>query len=92
MDNSVITSNKFIKSNNNEIKTISTNFNEKNITSKTQSFYILLTFLLMTITLLIATITLLIAVNIYCHLIKYQGKQKYFPANIHLDEDVLKTA
>ena len=34
----MITSDKFIKSNNNEIKTISTNFNEKNITSKTQSF------------------------------------------------------
>ena len=73
----MITSDKVIKSNNNEIKTISTIFNEKNITCKTQSFYILLTFLLMTITLLIATITWLIAVNIYCYLIKYQGKQKH---------------
>ena len=44
-----------------------TNFNEKNITRKTQSFYILLTFLLI-------TIALLIAVSIYCYLIKYQGK------------------
>ena len=44
-----------------------TNFNEKNITCKTQSFYILLTFLLI-------TITLLIAVSIYCYLIKYRTK------------------
>ena len=44
-----------------------TNFNEKNITCKTQSFYILLTFLLI-------NITLLIAVIIYCYLIKYQAK------------------
>ena len=44
-----------------------TNFNEKNITRKTQSFYILLTFLLI-------TIALLIAVSIYCYLIKYQRK------------------
>ena len=41
-----------------------TNFNEKNITCKTQSSYILLTFLLI-------TITLLIAVSIYCYLTKY---------------------
>ena len=44
-----------------------TNFNEKNIARKTQSFYILLTFLLI-------TIALLIAVSIYCYLIKYQRK------------------
>ena len=49
------------------INTEETNFDEKNITCKTQSFYILLTFLLI-------TITLLIAVNIYCYLIKYQAK------------------
>ena len=47
-----------------------TNFNEKNITCKTQSFYILLTFLLI-------TITLLIAVSTYCYLIKCRVKQKY---------------
>ena len=40
-----------------------TNFNEKNITCKTQSFYILLAFLLI-------TIALLIAVNIYSYLLK----------------------
>ena len=42
--------------------------NEKNITCKTQNFYILLTFLLI-------TITFLIAVGIYCYLIKYQAKK-----------------
>ena len=41
-----------------------TNFNDKNITCKTQNFYILLAFLLI-------TITLLVAVSIYCYLIKY---------------------
>ena len=40
------------------------NFNEKNITCKTQSVYILFTFLLI-------SIALLIAVSIYCYLIKY---------------------
>ena len=44
-------------------------FDEKNITCKTQSFYILLTFLLITIT--------LIVVSIYCYLIKYRVKQKH---------------
>ena len=48
-------------------KTIPTNFNEKKVTCKTQSFYILLTFLLI-------TITLLIAVSIYCYLRRYHGK------------------
>ena len=47
-----------------------TNFNEKNITCKTQNFYISLTFLLI-------TIAILIAVSIYCYLIKYRSKQKY---------------
>ena len=57
------------KSNDKEPKTVPTNYNEKNITCKTQNFYILLTFLLI-------TIVLLIAVSIYRYLIKYQGKQK----------------
>ena len=47
-----------------------TNFNERNIAFKTQNFYILLTFLLI-------TITSLIAVSIYCYLIKYRVKQKH---------------
>ena len=47
-----------------EMKTVPKNFNENNITCKTESFYILLTYLLI-------SITLLIAVSIYCYLIKY---------------------
>ena len=41
------------------------NFKEKTITCKTQSFFILLTVLLI-------SITLLIAVSIYCYLTKYR--------------------
>ena len=70
MDDSVITCDEVIESYNEEIKTIPTSFNEKNITCKTQSFYILLTFLLI-------TITLLVAVCIYCYLIKYWAKPKH---------------
>ena len=70
MDDSAIICDEVIKSYDEEIKTIPTNFNEKNITCKTQNFYILLAFLLI-------TITLLIAVSIYCYLIKYQAKQKH---------------
>ena len=58
-----------IESYNEETKTIPTNFNEKKATCKTQNFYILLAFLLI-------TIALLIAVCIYCYLIKYRTKQK----------------
>ena len=47
-----------------EIKTIPTNFNEKKANCKTQSVYILLTFLLI-------IIALLIVVSISCYLIKY---------------------
>ena len=53
-----------IESYNEETKTIPTNFNEKKPTCKTQNFYILLPFLLI-------TIALLIVVSIYCCLIKY---------------------
>ena len=53
-----------------ETKTISTNFNQKKATFKTQNFYILLVFLLI-------TIILLIAVSIYCYLIKHWAKQKH---------------
>ena len=47
-----------------EIKAIPTNFNEKKLSCKTQSFYILLAFSLI-------TIALLITVSIYCYLINY---------------------
>ena len=46
-----------------ETKTLPTNFNEKKANCKTQSFYILFVFLLITI--------------IYCCLIKYQANQKH---------------
>ena len=45
-----------------------TNFNEKKATCKTQNFYILLAFLLI-------TLALLIAVSIYYNLIEDQAKQ-----------------
>ena len=46
------------------------NFSEKKATCKTQNFYILLAFLLI-------TIALLIAVSIYCYLTKYRAIQKH---------------
>ena len=64
MGESAIIFDEVTKSYNEEIKTIPTNFNEKNITFKTQSFYILLASLLI-------TISLLIAVSIYCYLTRY---------------------
>ena len=54
---------------NEEIKTVPTNFNERNITSEIQNFYILLDFLLI-------AIALLMAISICCYLIKHQAKQK----------------
>ena len=59
-----------IESYDGETKTISRNFNEKKETCKTQNFYILLAFILI-------TVKILIAVNIYCYLIKYWAKQKH---------------
>ena len=70
MDDSMITCDKVTESCDEEIKTIPTNFNEKNVTYKAQNFYTLLVFLLI-------TIALLIAVSINCYLIKYQAKQKH---------------
>ena len=60
VDDSTIIFNEVVKSYDEEIKIIPTNFNEKKVTCKTQSFYTLLA-------LLSITITLLIAVSIYCH-------------------------
>ena len=45
MDDSAITCDEVIESNDEETKTISTNFNEKKVICKTQNFYILLAFL-----------------------------------------------
>ena len=67
-DDSKIICDEVIESYNEEIKIILTNFNQKKVTYKTQSFYVLLAFLS-------NAITLLIAVSIYCYLIKYQEKK-----------------
>ena len=69
MVDSMVMCDEVIESYNEEKKFIPTNFNERNITYKTQSFFILLIFLLI-------TITLLIRVGIYFYLIKYQAKHK----------------
>ena len=62
MDDSVITCHEIIESYNKETKTIPTNFNEEKKTCKTQNFYILIAFFLI-------TTALLIVVSIYCYLI-----------------------
>ena len=54
MDDSAIIYDEVIKSYDEEIKTIPTNFNQKKLTYKTQRFYILLVFLLITVALFIA--------------------------------------
>ena len=59
------------KDDDDETKTIPTNFNKKKVACNVQNFYILLAFLLI-------TIALLIAVSIYCYMIKYQAKQKHY--------------
>ena len=79
MDDSVCTCDEIIKE---EIKTATTNFNEKNAICKTKKFYILLAFLLI-------TIALLVAVSIYCYLIKYKTKQKHL-LMFHITNDKLK--
>ena len=65
MDDSAITCDEIIESCDDEI-----NFNEKEATCKTQNFYILLAFLLI-------TIALLIAVSNYCYFITYRAKCKH---------------
>ena len=61
--------------------TFTKNFNEKKATCKTQTFFILLEILLI-------TIALLIAVSIYWYLIKYGVKQKYL-SPFHVTNDKL---
>ena len=69
-DDSVIACDEVIESNDEETKTISTNFNEKKATCKTQNLYILLSFLLI-------TRAFLIAVSIYCYFIKQSRNTCY---------------
>ena len=72
MNHSAIIYDKVIESYDKERKTIPRNFNEKKGICKTQNFYILLAFLLI-------TIALMIAVNINCYLINIeQGKNIYY--------------
>ena len=66
MDDSMVTSDEVIKSFDEEIKTIPTNFNEKEVTCKTRFLYFTC--------LSVITITWLIAVSIYCYVIKHQTK------------------
>ena len=61
MDDSTIMCNEIIE------ETVLTNLNEEKATCKTQNFYVLLAFLLI-------TIALLIAVSVYSYLIKYLAK------------------
>ena len=76
MDGSAITCDEIIESHKedaaaklyDETKTIPTNFNEKKANRKNQNFYILLTFLFI-------TIVLFISISIYRYLIKYQAKK-----------------
>ena len=70
MDDSAIAHDEIIESYDEEAKTFPTNFNVKKVECKTQNFYILLAFLLI-------TLELLIDVSIYCYLIKHQAKQKH---------------
>ena len=65
MGDSTITCHEVLKSYNEEIKTIPTIFTESN--RKTQNFYIVIAFFLI-------TITLLIVANMSCYLIKCQEK------------------
>ena len=66
MDDSV----RSLKEDDDKTKAIQRNFNEKKVNCKTQNFYVLVAYLLI-------TISLLIAVSIYCCLIKYRAKQKH---------------
>ena len=64
LDDSAITCDEIIEPRNEGTKPIPTNFSKKKATCKSQNFYILLAFLLI-------TLALLIVVSIYCYLIRY---------------------
>ena len=67
MHDSTIICNELIKLYEEKMKIIPSHSHDKKITCKTQIFYIMLAFLLI-------TVSLLIAVRIYCYMIKYQAK------------------
>ena len=64
LDDSAIACDEIIEPRNEGTKPIPTNFSKKKATCKSQNFYILLAFLLI-------TLALLIVVSIYCYLIRY---------------------
>ena len=82
MNDSAIICDEVTESYDEETKAIPTNFNDKKTACKTQNFYLLLAFLLI-------TIALLIAVSMYCYLIKYQAKPKHL-LPFHLTSNELK--
>ena len=69
MDDSAIICDEVIESYIEEIKANPTNFNEKKVACKTQNFYILFVFLLI-------SIVISIAVSTYCYFIKQQAKKR----------------
>ena len=81
MGDSVIMCDEVIESYEKETKAIPTNFNEKKAICKTQNFYILLAFLLI-------TIVLLTAVSIHCYMIKYRAKQKHLLPFHHTNNEL----
>ena len=86
VDDSVITCDEIIQSKDKKAEAKSnneTNFNEKKATFKTQHFYILFAFLLI-------TIALLIAVSIHCYLIKYQAKRKHLLPFHNINKCIIK--
>ena len=76
MDDSAIMCNEIIESYDKETKALQTNFNEKKSICTAQDFFILLTFLLI-------TIAFLIAASIYCYLIKYRAKKTFISISQH---------
>ena len=58
------------KSYDEETKTVTTNFNGKNVVCKTKNVYTLLILLLI-------TIVLFIAASIYCYLLNFKSKEKH---------------
>ena len=88
MYDSASTCDETIESYEEEVRTVPTNVNKK-ATCKTQNFYILLAFLLI-------TIAFLIAISIYCYLIKYYFFneiiyiENFDPDNIKIDEKSYK--
>ena len=81
MDDLTITYEEILKSCDQKIKTIPTNFNEKKAICKLQNFYIILAFLLI-------SITLLISFSIYNYLIKYHANQNHLLPSYYINNEL----